>query len=268
MPQKDSPQKIPRLTSPTPAARWQAVVNRDTTATTFVYAVLTTKIYCRPSCPARLARRANIQFYDTPSQAETAGFRPCKRCKPEGLQAVNPQTRFIEIACQRIRSAIKDGRSRPTLRELADEAALTPSHFHRVFKKMTGVTPGQYATFVVHRDGNGKQMSTGQTVRDGGGERVAALQPCGLRDRPCLSAVFDDGGLVGLGEEKEGVLWNDFDVLIAAEMEYSSKPCDALPLDEVGLYPAVNSPGTVALCDLDGLVDGLPHLGQVPGSLV
>ena len=124
---------------------------------------------------------------------------------------------------------------------------------------MTGVTPGQYATFVVHRDSNGNQVSTDQTVRDGGGERVAALQPCGLRDRPCLSAVFDDGGLVGLGEEEEeGVLWNDFDVLIAAELEYSSKSCDALPLDEVGLYPVVNSPGTVALCDLDGLVDGLP----------
>ncbi|PKY05426.1 hypothetical protein P168DRAFT_303227 [Aspergillus campestris IBT 28561] len=268
MRQKDSPQKIPRLTSPTtPAARWQAVVNRDTTATTFVYAVLTTKIYCRPSCPARLARRANIQFYDTPSQAETAGFRPCKRCKPEGLQAVNPQTRFIETACQRIRSAIKDGSARPTLRELADEAALTPSHFHRVFKKMTGVTPGQYATFVVHREG--KQVSSpDQTVSEGGGKR-AALQSCGLRDPPCLSAVFDDGGLVGLGEE-EGVLWNDFDALIAAELEYSSQPCDALPLplDEVGLYPAVNSPGTVALCDLDGLVDGLPHLGQVSEPLV
>ncbi|PLN82034.1 metal binding domain of Ada-domain-containing protein [Aspergillus taichungensis] len=264
MSQKDSPQKIPRLTSSTAAARWQAVVNRDTTATTFVYAVLTTKIYCRPSCPARLARRANIQFYDTPSQAEAAGFRPCKRCKPEGLQAVNPQTRFIETACQRIRSAIRDGSPRPTLRELADEAALTPSHFHRVFKKMTGVTPGQYATFVVHREGSGKPVSTDQMVQDGG------VQPCGLRDPPCVSAVFDDGGLVGLGEEEGGggVLWNDFDALIAAELEYSSRPCDALPLDEVGLYPAGNSPGTVALCDLDGLVDGLPHLGPVPGPLV
>ncbi|KAJ5562876.1 Ada DNA repair metal-binding [Penicillium sp. DV-2018c] len=141
------PQKIPRLNTntPTDTERWQAIVTRDTTANAFVYAVLTTKIYCRPSCPARLARRANVLFYDTPSQAEKAGFRPCKRCRPHSGQTAaqnNPQTAVVENACESVRNILAAG-LKPKPRDLAAQAGLTYSHFHRVFKKHAGVTPGR-----------------------------------------------------------------------------------------------------------------------------
>ncbi|RAL10053.1 putative DNA repair and transcription factor Ada, partial [Aspergillus homomorphus CBS 101889] len=139
---------LPSLPLASASARWQAVVKRDPTATTFVYAVLTTKIYCRASCPARLARRANVRFYDLPAQAEWAGFRACKRCNPDSLWSSsnrndNPQVQLVQRTCQTIASLIQSG-SRPTLQVLAAEMGLTTSHSHRVFKKVMGVTPGQY----------------------------------------------------------------------------------------------------------------------------
>ncbi|EGE86085.1 DNA repair and transcription factor Ada [Blastomyces dermatitidis ATCC 18188] len=145
--------------------RWRAIVNRDATANDFVYGVRTTKIYCRPRCPARLARRANVEFYDTPKQAEKAGYRPCKRCKPEDLRAPpDPHIKLAQRACQtmtlaalRAASGANTGeaRTRPTLQDLANEAGLTPSHFHRVFKKVVGITPGRFAREVME----GKKMT-------------------------------------------------------------------------------------------------------------
>lgn len=142
----------------TSSARWRAVVDRDPGATCFVYGVRTTKIYCRPSCPARLARRANVEFYDTPKQAEGDGYRPCKRCRPEELlPPPDPHIRMAQKACETLALAVLSGGEkvrRPTLHDLATEAGLTPSHFHRVFKKVVGVTPGKYARDV----GDGKTM--------------------------------------------------------------------------------------------------------------
>ena len=137
-------------THTTAAARWKAVVYRDTTANnSFVYAVRYTRIYCRPGCPARLARRANIEFYDSPSMALRAGYRACKRCKPDDVETKegkDPQSAMIAKTCEAIAAAVAEGRNPPVLRDLASEAGLTPSHFHRVFKKVKGVTPGQYAS--------------------------------------------------------------------------------------------------------------------------
>ncbi|KAK2799387.1 hypothetical protein FQN50_008493 [Emmonsiellopsis sp. PD_5] len=173
------------ITTPTsPSFRWRAIVNRDANVNDFVYGVRTTKIYCRPRCPARLARRANVEFYDTPKQAEKAGYRPCKRCKPEDLKAPpDPHIKLAQRACETMMLAamanrkaqalghngggpnggIPGGptgwggagqRSRPTLQDLANEAGLTPSHFHRVFKKVVGLTPGKFAREVME----GKKM--------------------------------------------------------------------------------------------------------------
>lgn len=135
------------MTYSTPSARWRAIVNRDASATNFVYGVRTTKIYCRPRCPARLARRANVIFYDTPEQAERAGYRPCKRCKPEDLLApMDPHIKLAQKACETMTlAALATTKQRPTLTDLAAEAGLTPSHFHRVFKKVVGVTPGKFS---------------------------------------------------------------------------------------------------------------------------
>lgn len=130
------------------AARWKAVTARDASDDTFVYAVRSTRIYCRPSCPARLARRANVEFFDTPAQAESAGYRACKRCRPDVSVKPDPQRRLVHQACDSIAAAVLSGSRRPRLQDLAANANLTPSHFHRVFKKISGVTPVQYAQAV------------------------------------------------------------------------------------------------------------------------
>src|SRR4051794_3288916 len=88
----------------TPAdTQWHAVETRDASADgTFVYAVQTTGIYCRPACPSRLARRENVQFFDTPAAAAGMGFRACKRCKPDDVSAFADRQRALENARQQI----------------------------------------------------------------------------------------------------------------------------------------------------------------------
>jgi methylphosphotriester-DNA--protein-cysteine methyltransferase len=127
----------------TSSARWSAVVSRDPLADgQFVYCVKTTGIYCRPVCKARLARRANVEFHNNAAEARAAGFRACKRCKPE-LDAFDPHSAVVAKARRTIEEA--DSESRPTLKALAAEAELSEWHFHRIFKEATGVTPKAYA---------------------------------------------------------------------------------------------------------------------------
>ncbi len=133
-------------TPPADDRRWAAVVARDKRADgTFVTAVATTGIYCRPSCAARHPLRQNVRFYETCAEAEAAGFRPCKRCKPNAPAADGEHTERIAASCRLIESA----ETAPTLDALAAHAGLSPYHFHRVFKAATGVTPKAYA--VAHR---------------------------------------------------------------------------------------------------------------------
>lgn len=127
-------------------ARYNAFAARDSRqAGRFVMAVATTGIYCRPGCPARLPKRENVTFYDTPAQAETAGFRACKRCQPRVPLGETAQHRVIADACRQIETADEP----PKLEELAAAAGLSSYHFHRLFKAATGVTPKAYA--VAHR---------------------------------------------------------------------------------------------------------------------
>ena len=159
---KPSPREIPVVPSGdsnTAAYRWRAVVNRDRNAKSFVYAVQSTRIYCRPWCPARLARRANVEFYDSPLEAQSAGYRSCLRCKPDSDEAEGPQQSAIERARQNIAILALQGRE-AKLQELATDAKLTPSHFHKVFKKLTGVTPKQYAASVRSKRRAEDQAST------------------------------------------------------------------------------------------------------------
>lgn len=121
--------------------RWPAVQARDPKADgAFYYAVQTTGIYCRPSCAARTPRPENIRFYATPAEAEKAGFRPCKRCKPDQLSAQPLHIAKVTLACR----AIEASETMPKLEELARLADMSPYHFHRVFKKVTGLTPRAY----------------------------------------------------------------------------------------------------------------------------
>lgn len=125
-----------------PDAKWQAVVARDTSADgTFVYSVRSTGVYCRPSCPARLAKRSNVEFHASGEDAARAGFRPCKRCKPDQAGLAKEQAEKVAAVCRFIETADHV----PTLDELARKARMSPYHFHRVFKAVTGVTPAAYA---------------------------------------------------------------------------------------------------------------------------
>src|SRR5690606_6901567 len=125
---------------------WLAVTNRDAKADgRFFYAVKTTGIYCRPSCGARTPKRENTFFYLSGADAEKAGFRPCKRCKPEQLPLTDQHRAMIIGLCRHIEEA----ESPPTLSALAKRAHLSPYHLHRLFKKMTGLTPKAYA--IAHR---------------------------------------------------------------------------------------------------------------------
>ncbi|HJR60640.1 MAG TPA: bifunctional DNA-binding transcriptional regulator/O6-methylguanine-DNA methyltransferase Ada [Vicinamibacterales bacterium] len=122
--------------------RWTAVAARDRRADgTFFYSVKTTGVYCRPSCGARLAKRENVGFHRTAAEAERAGFRACRRCKPDQPPAPAPHAARIAEICR----AIAASGEAPSLAVLARRAGLSAYHFHRVFKGATGVTPRAYA---------------------------------------------------------------------------------------------------------------------------
>src|SRR5918992_3936044 len=122
--------------------RWAAVLARDASADgTFFYSVSTTGVYCRPSCGARPARPEHVRFHATAAEAERAGFRPCKRCKPDHAPLAEQHAARIAELCRFIENA----ESAPTLEDLARRAGWSPYHLHRVFKAMTGLTPRAYA---------------------------------------------------------------------------------------------------------------------------
>jgi AraC family transcriptional regulator of adaptative response/methylated-DNA-[protein]-cysteine methyltransferase len=121
---------------------WGAVLRRDAAADgTFVYAVTTTGVYCRPSCGSRRPRRQHVRFHRTREAAERAGFRPCKRCRPNDAGLADQRAATVAKACR----LIERSDTIPTLNVLARTAGLSPFHFHRVFRSITGVTPRAYA---------------------------------------------------------------------------------------------------------------------------
>jgi len=122
--------------------RWEAVVHRDRNADgSFYYSVRTTGVYCRPSCAARLPRRSNVRFHSTCEEAERAGFRPCKRCRPNEAALAEKHAAAVAQACRMIEAA----EEMPDLDSLAEAAGMSRFYFHRVFKATAGVTPKAYA---------------------------------------------------------------------------------------------------------------------------
>lgn len=142
--------------------RWAAVIARDPRADgTFFYSVKTTGVYCRPSCGARRANPGNVSFHRTAAEAERAGFRPCKRCRPGAPSLPQQQTVLIAGICRYIEAADAP----PRLDTLARRAGLSPYHFHRVFKAITGVTPRAYAAALRARRVQ-RELKTTRTVTD------------------------------------------------------------------------------------------------------
>lgn len=130
------------LTPSNETDRWRAVCENDAQHDgAFFYAVRSTGIYCRPSCRSRLPRRDNVTFYNTTSEAEAAGYRPCRRCRPQTI-AIDPQVEAVAKACAYI-EAHDD--SSPGLDAMGRHVGLSPYHLQRVFKRLMGISPRQYA---------------------------------------------------------------------------------------------------------------------------
>lgn len=150
------------------AQRWEAVQNKDAQAAhAFYYAVKTTGIFCIAGCASRLPNRENTEFFDTSKDAVSAGYRPCKRCRPDDPAHTHIDNDRIVTACR----IIERTEEPPSLEILATSAGLSPSHFQRVFTAHVGVSPKTYA----------------QAVRD---EKVRAALAAGT---PVTRAIFDAG---------------------------------------------------------------------------
>lgn len=150
--------------------RWQSVVARDVAADgSFVYAVRTTGVYCRPSCPSRRARPENVTFYAAPGDAEAAGFRPCLRCNPRGQSAAQANAALVAEACRLIEAA----ETTPLLDDLAARIGVSPHHFHRQFKAITGLTPREWGA--AHR---ARKLRAG--LQAGQGSVTAAIYDAGF----------------------------------------------------------------------------------------
>ena len=122
--------------------RWARVLARDRTADgKFWYSVVTTGVYCRPSCPSRTANPKNVQLHDTIADAKATGFRPCKRCHPDGLSIDAENAALVARACR----LIEQSEEEPSLNVLAEAVGRSASYFHRSFKTVTGLTPKVYA---------------------------------------------------------------------------------------------------------------------------
>lgn len=126
--------------------RWKALAGRDSAADgTFVYGVTSTGIYCRPSCPSRRPRADRVRFYDTPIEARQAGFRACKRCRPDTVGVAQPGIEAVQRASAYLATHADQT---VTLGHLARVAAMSPHHLQRRFKAIVGLSPREFQAAV------------------------------------------------------------------------------------------------------------------------
>lgn len=191
---------LPALSQPDTAAdadtaRWLAVQSRDKSRDgEFVYAVRTTGIYCRPSCPSRRAKRENVSFFDTTQLAAAAGYRACRRCKPDGAPPDLQRADVIQAACR----ALEASESGIALDALAAQAGLSPHHFHRRFKALTGLTPKAYFDAVRARRLQaqlGSACSVTEALFDAGFNASSRFYERGAAELGMAPSSFRRGGL-------------------------------------------------------------------------
>ncbi len=128
---------------------WRAVATRDSSADDlFVYAVRSTGVYCRPSCPSRRPRRDRVEYFPAPAMARAGGFRPCRRCRPDGPHKTSPAVARIKAACAAI---VRQPDRRWTAASLARAAGASPAQLQRGFRASLGLTPRDYLAACRHR---------------------------------------------------------------------------------------------------------------------
>jgi AraC family transcriptional regulator of adaptative response/methylated-DNA-[protein]-cysteine methyltransferase len=168
------------LTQPSDVDRWNAVLARDETMDgAFVTGVRTTRIYCKPSCPAKHPYRGNVVFFPGPGEAEQAGFRPCKRCNPR--ETVSARSELVQRICRYIDTNLDE---KLTLARLSREAGLSRFHFQKTFKRVLGISPRQYVE-TRRLDKLKRSLSRGETVTD-------ALYEAGFTSRSRLYEKSQD----------------------------------------------------------------------------
>lgn len=160
-PALENPKK-PGRTAVADDPRWARVVARDRTADgQFWYSVVTTGVYCRRSCPSRTANPWNVQLHDTLEAAKATGFRPCRRCNPDGPSIDCENAAIVAKACR----LIEQSEAEPSLTDLAEAVGRSASYLHRLFKAATGLTPKDYAT--AHRATRVREgLANGNTVTE------------------------------------------------------------------------------------------------------
>src|SRR6202165_253860 len=156
----ESQKKSPMSVAEDP--RWARILIRDKAADGHLwYSVVTTGVYCRPSCPSRTANPKNVQLHDTLESAKATGFRSCKRCNPDGQSLECENAALVAKACR----LIEDREEEPSLNDLADAGGRSASYFHRMFKAATGLTPKDYAA--AHRAAKVRQgLDSGNSVTE------------------------------------------------------------------------------------------------------
>jgi len=148
---------------------WDAVVAKDSRFDgQFVFAVTSTKIYCRPSCPSRRPHRERVMFFDLPDAAEQAGFRACLRCEPRRARVLDPQVELVQRVCRFLDASQTE---QVKLADLAAHVGVSTFHLQRTFKRIMGISPRQY--LAARRFGNFKTL-----VREG---------------EPVTQALYDSG---------------------------------------------------------------------------
>jgi AraC family transcriptional regulator of adaptative response/methylated-DNA-[protein]-cysteine methyltransferase len=174
--------------------RWLAVIKREKTGDgTFYYSVKTTGVYCRPSCASRLARPENVLFHQTPEDAERAGFRACKRCKPKGASLIKENAAKISKVCR----LIDRSEESLSLDQLAKYAGMSVFHLHRTFKAITGLTPSGYAA--AHRSNRvrrtlNKTRSVTDAIYDAGFNSSSRFYESSNEVLGMTPTTFRDGG--------------------------------------------------------------------------
>src|SRR5438270_5036227 len=134
--------EVPDMSHASEIRQWEAVMSRDPNQDgRFVFAVSSTGVYCRPSCPSKRPRRENVTFFRRPQEAESAGYRECLRCRPKAI-AGNPRQELIKSVCRYIEQHLDEP---ITLAQLGKQFHQSPFHLQRMFKSVLGITPKEYA---------------------------------------------------------------------------------------------------------------------------